>query len=305
MDDYARRPDERGDQHQLHRRNGVPAACSAVMCGRCLKDRRRTCGTPPRRPNGRPVALGIGSSEACTPGGVAAWLRWRQRRKAAGKPFDKPNPAMSAGFQVGTGQKFCAAVADRNAHRAPDARPHHARPQAGAGDVRREQRSASCRSQASTRTGHWTTDIEGLGNKALDEYNAKPGYGIPIHVDAASGGFILPFLAQPEKKWDFRLKWVLSISTSGQQDEPGLSRPGNGWYGRTRKYLPEEMSFSVNYLGANITKLVEPQLRAPRSADPSWPVLQLHPPGIRGVQGDTAEALDGHRQVLPPADRDD
>ena len=33
-----------------------------------------------------------------------------------------------------------------------------------------------------------------------DAYNAKTGYDIPIHVDAASGGFILPFL-YPEKKW--------------------------------------------------------------------------------------------------------
>ena len=62
----------------------------------------------------------------------------------------------------------------------------------------------------------WTglnDDVEAL-DKALDAYNAKTGYDIPIHVDAASGGFILPFL-KPELKWDFRLKWVLSISTSG------------------------------------------------------------------------------------------
>ena len=42
----------------------------------------------------------------------------------------------------------------------------------------------------------WTglnDDVEAL-DKALDAYNAKTGYDIPIHVDAASGGFILPFL---------------------------------------------------------------------------------------------------------------
>ena len=32
-------------------------------------------------------------------------------------------------------------------------------------------------------------DVEAL-DKALDAYNAKTGYDIPIHVDAASGGFI-------------------------------------------------------------------------------------------------------------------
>ena len=65
---------------------------------------------------------------------------------------------------------------------------------------------------------HWT--------KALDAYNTKTGYDIPIHVDAASGSFILPFL-YPETKWDFRLKWVLSISVSGHKF--GLVYPGLGW----------------------------------------------------------------------------
>jgi glutamate decarboxylase len=95
-------------------------------------------------------------------------------------------------------------------------------------------------------------DIEAL-DKALEEYNSKTGYDIPIHVDAASGGFILPFL-DPDKKWDFRLKWVLSISTSGHKY--GLVYPGLGWVvWKDKKYLPGDMSFSVNYLGANITQV--------------------------------------------------
>jgi glutamate decarboxylase len=95
-------------------------------------------------------------------------------------------------------------------------------------------------------------DIEGL-NDALDAFNAKTGYDIPIHVDAASGGFILPFL-NPSKKWDFRLKWVLSISTSGHKY--GLVYPGLGWVvWKDKEYLPKEMSFSVNYLGASISQV--------------------------------------------------
>ena len=101
----------------------------------------------------------------------------------------------------------------------------------------------------------WTglnDDVEAL-DRALDTFNKKTGYDIPIHVDAASGGFILPFL-EPHKKWDFRLKWVLSISTSGHKF--GLVYPGLGWVvWKDKKYLPEEMSFSVNYLGANITQV--------------------------------------------------
>ena len=50
------------------------------------------------------------------------------------------------------------------------------------------------------------------------------------------------------------MKWVLSISVSGHKF--GLVYPGLGlgcWKGK--EYLPEEMSFSVNYLGANITQV--------------------------------------------------
>jgi glutamate decarboxylase len=95
-------------------------------------------------------------------------------------------------------------------------------------------------------------DIEGL-NFALDGFNARTGYNIPIHVDAASGGFILPFL-DPDKKWDFRLKWVLSISTSGHKY--GLVYPGLGWVvWKDKEYLPKEMNFSVNYLGASVTQV--------------------------------------------------
>ena len=101
----------------------------------------------------------------------------------------------------------------------------------------------------------WTglnDDIEAL-DKELDAFNHKTGYEIPIHVDAASGGFILPFVS-PDTKWDFRLKWVASISTSGHKF--GLVYPGLGWViWRDKSYLPEEMSFSVNYLGAEVTQV--------------------------------------------------
>lgn len=47
---------------------------------------------------------------------------------------------------------------------------------------------------------------------------------------------------------------MLSISTSGHKF--GLVYPGLGWVvWKDKKYLPDEMSFSVNYLGANITQV--------------------------------------------------
>uniref|UniRef100_A0A453IJP2 Glutamate decarboxylase n=1 Tax=Aegilops tauschii subsp. strangulata TaxID=200361 RepID=A0A453IJP2_AEGTS len=71
----------------------------------------------------------------------------------------------------------------------------------------------------------------------------------PIHVDAASGGFIAPFL-YPELEWDFRLPWVKSINVSGHKY--GLVYPGIGWcVWRTKEDLPDELIFHINYLGSD------------------------------------------------------
>jgi glutamate/tyrosine decarboxylase-like PLP-dependent enzyme len=71
----------------------------------------------------------------------------------------------------------------------------------------------------------------------------------PIHVDAASGGFIAPFL-YPELEWDFRLPLVKSINVSGHKY--GLVYAGIGWcIWRSKEDLPEELIFHINYLGAD------------------------------------------------------
>jgi glutamate decarboxylase len=71
----------------------------------------------------------------------------------------------------------------------------------------------------------------------------------PIHVDAASGGFIAPFL-YPELEWDFRLPLVKSINVSGHKY--GLVYAGVGWViWRNKEDLPEDLIFHINYLGAD------------------------------------------------------
>jgi len=84
---------------------------------------------------------------------------------------------------------------------------------------------------------------------ALDKL-ADGGPDIPVHVDGASGGMIAPFL-DPDLEWDFRLKRVASINTSGHKY--GLVYPGVGWVlWRDKAHLPEELVFNVNYLGGNM-----------------------------------------------------
>ena len=220
----------------------------AVMCGRCLNMVANMWNTPEKN-EWKTGAVGIGSSEACMLGGVAAWLRWRERRKAAGKPYDKPNLVMSSAYQV-VWEKFCQ-LWQIELRTVPITREHPTLDIDKAISMCDENTICIVPIEGVTWTG-MNDDVEAL-DAALDKFNKKTGYDIPIHVDAASGGFILPFL-NPDKKWDFRLKWVRSISTSGHKY--GLVYPGLGWViWRDKTFLPEEMSFSVNYLGANITQV--------------------------------------------------
>ena len=85
---------------------------------------------------------------------------------------------------------------------------------------------------------------------ALDALEERTGWHVPVHVDAASGGMIAPFL-EPELVWDFRLPRVASINTSGHKY--GLVYPGVGWaMWRDPSALPEELVERVNYLGGDM-----------------------------------------------------
>ena len=73
------------------------------------------------------------------------------------------------------------------------------------------------------------------------------GLDVPLHVDAASGGFYWPFV-YPDSAWDFRLEQVRSINVSGHKF--GLVYPGIGWLVfRERSDLAEDLVFYENYLG--------------------------------------------------------
>ncbi len=72
---------------------------------------------------------------------------------------------------------------------------------------------------------------------------------VDIHVDAASGGFVAPFVF-PYLEWDFRVSRVKSINVSGHKY--GLVYPGIGWIvWRDEKDLPEDLVFHLDYLGGD------------------------------------------------------
>ena len=101
------------------------------------------------------------------------------------------------------------------------------------------------------------------------------GWDVPIHVDAASGGFVAPFL-HPDLLWDFRLPRVRSINVSGHKY--GLVYPGVGWViWRESEDLPRELIFEVDYLGGSHANF---GLNFSRGASQIvGAVLQLHPAG--------------------------
>ena len=84
----------------------------------------------------------------------------------------------------------------------------------------------------------------------LVRLNEDRGWQVPLHVDAASGGFVAPFL-HPDLEWDFRLPNVKSINVSGHKY--GLTYPGIGFaVWRDQAELPEDLVFHVNYLGGDM-----------------------------------------------------
>ena len=220
----------------------------AVMCAKCINIIANLWNTPEEN-KWKTGALGIGSSEACMLGGVAAWMRWKKRREEAGKPTTNPNFVISSAYQV-VWEKF-SQLWQIEMRTIPITTENPTLDPKAAIERCAEHTICIVPIMGVTWTG-LNDDVEEL-DKELEKYNKTTGYDIPIHVDAASGGFIMPFL-YPDHKWDFRLKWVQSISTSGHKY--GLVYPGLGWVvWRDKNYLPETMSFSVNYLGAEVTQV--------------------------------------------------
>jgi glutamate decarboxylase len=187
----------------------------------------------------------VGSSEAIMLAGLAFKRRWQNRRKAAGKPYDKPNIVTGANVQV-CWEKFARyfevelkEVKLREGCYVMD--PDEA--------VRMVDENTICVAAilGSTLTGEFE-DVRRLNN-LLAAKNKRTGWDTPIHVDAASGGFIAPFL-YPELEWDFRLPLVKSINVSGHKY--GLVYAGVGWViWRNKEDLPEDLIFHINYLGAD------------------------------------------------------
>jgi glutamate decarboxylase len=187
-----------------------------------------------------------GSSEAAMLAGMALKWRWRDRRRSAGKPADRPNMVMGANVQV-CWEKFCR-YWDVEARLVPmEGSVYHLTPDQAVQHCD-ENTIGVVAVLGSTFDGSYEPVADICA--ALDKLQADSGLDVPVHVDGASGGFIAPFI-DPDLVWDFRLPRVQSINTSGHKY--GLVYPGVGWIiWRDPGALPEALVFNVNYLGGNM-----------------------------------------------------
>jgi glutamate decarboxylase len=188
-----------------------------------------------------------GSSEAIHLGGLAMKRRWQEKRTAAGKDTSKPNIIMGSNAQVAL-EKF-ARYFEVEARILPVSEKSQYRldPELVKQNID-ENTIGVFVILGSTYTGHYEP-VEEI-SKILDDFEAKTGNDIPIHVDGASGGFVAPFThAQAGgPKWDFSLPRVKSINTSGHKF--GLVYAGVGWIiWRDESYLPKHLIFELHYLG--------------------------------------------------------
>lgn len=215
---------------------------TAELQNRCVNMIARLYHAP--EPEDGSNAIGtstVGSSEAIMLSVLAMKKKWVNKRKAAGKDYSKPNLIMNSAVQVcwekaaryfDVEEKWVYCTEDRYVIDPEEA-------------VRLvdENTIGICSILGLTYTGEYED------TKAINDLLVANKIDCPIHVDAASGGFVAPFV-NPNLKWDFELEKVVSINVSGHKY--GLVYPGVGWVvWRSQEYLPQELVFNINYLGAD------------------------------------------------------
>ena len=188
----------------------------------------------------------IGSSEAIMLAMLAHKRSWQLRRRAAGEPTGEPNLVMGADVHT------CWEKFTRYFEVQPRIVPmEDGRYTIGAAEVEPllDERTIAVAGLLGTTFTGQMDDLRSI-DELLARVRSERGWEIPLHVDAASGGFVMPF-SKPEEEWDFRLPSVRSINVSNHKF--GLVYPGMGTVVfRDASDLPEELVFHINYLGGDM-----------------------------------------------------
>ena len=206
---------------------------SADIQNRCVSMIARLFNVPTEDKDSNAMGTStIGSSEAIMLATLAMKKTWVNKRKAAGKDYSRPNIVMNSAVQVcwekaaryfDVEEKYVFCTEDRFVIDPVEAV-----------NLVDENTIGICSILGTTYTGEYED------TKAINDLLIEKNIDCPIHVDAASGGFVAPFV-NPDFEWDFRLEKVVSINVSGHKY--GLVYPGVGWcVWRDPKYLPKGKS---------------------------------------------------------------
>ncbi|MGA9872006.1 MAG: glutamate decarboxylase [Rhodococcus sp. (in: high G+C Gram-positive bacteria)] len=232
------------DKNMIDKDEYPATASIEERCVNMVADLFHAPGLDPVDPGSATGVSTIGSSEAVMLAGLA--LKWRWRARRGDSDTSRPNLVLGSNVQV-VWEKFCRYF-DVEPKYLPMERGRYVITPEQVRDAVDENTIGVVAILGTTFTG----ELEPVGEicNMLDSIVAGGGPDVPVHVDAASGGFVVPFL-QPELRWDFRLPRVVSINASGHKY--GLTYPGIGFaVWRTREDLPEELVFRVNYLGGDM-----------------------------------------------------
>jgi glutamate decarboxylase len=261
---------------------------TVLLHNRCVNMIARLFNAPVDNPEAESLGVStIGSSEAIILSVLAMKKRWQKKRKAEGKDWHNPNLVMSSAVQVcwekatrylEVEEKFVNVIKDRYVIDPEEA-----------AKLCDENTIGCVAILGTTYTGQYE-DVEALC-KALDKRQADEGLDVPVHVDAASGGFVVPFI-NPNLVWDFRLPRVVSINVSGHKY--GLTYAGVGWaLWRSPEYLPEELVFHVNYLGADQASFTLNFSKGAAQVVAQYYVLIRHGrSGFRAIMGSITQTAD-------------
>jgi glutamate decarboxylase len=150
----------------------------------------------------------VGSSEGIMLATLAMKKLWQNRRKAEGKDSTRPNIVMNSAVQVCW--EKAARYFDVEEKYVYCTETRYVIDPEEAVNLVDENTIGICAILGTTYTGQYE-DI-----KAINDLLIQKKIDCPIHVDAASGGFVAPFV-NPDLEWDFRLPRVASINVSGHK----------------------------------------------------------------------------------------
>jgi len=188
----------------------------------------------------------VGSSEAIMLAMLAHKRSWQLRRERDGQSTASPNMVMGADVHT-CWEKF-ARYFEVEARVAPMEEGRYTIAAEQVEPLLDERTIAVGGVLGTTFTGQMD-DLESI-DALLTRVEAERGWRIPLHIDAAGGGFVIPF-SEPDLAWDFRLASVRSINVSNHKF--GLVYPGMGTVlFRDASDLPEELIFHINYLGGDM-----------------------------------------------------